>query len=125
LHGGVDCVSNAVVRSENHEDHDGVRRGGARRLPGDGCELAASAEAAVSNEAAAGRGATLHTGGEAILVLMDQPLTNARMTSEERVDAALEDSFPASDAPWWSLGVTSPPPEEAHGAEPVSVVGRS
>jgi hypothetical protein len=27
------------------------------------------------------------------------------MTPEERVDAALEDSFPASDAPWWTLGV--------------------
>jgi hypothetical protein len=38
---------------------------------------------------------------------MNLPLTDAPVTSEERIDAALEESFPASDAPWWSLGVTS------------------
>jgi hypothetical protein len=62
--------------------------------------------------------------GAAILVLMNLPSTDTPMTSEERIDAALEDSFPASDAPWWSLGVPSLPPG-TDVAEPASVVGPS
>jgi hypothetical protein len=57
---------------------------------------------------------------------MNLPSTDAPMTPEERIDAALEDSFPASDAPWWSLGVPSlPPVPGAHVAEPAPVVGDS
>jgi hypothetical protein len=55
---------------------------------------------------------------------MNLPSTDAPMTPEERIDAALEDSFPASDAPWWSLGVPSLLPE-AHVTEPAPVVGHS
>jgi hypothetical protein len=32
-------------------------------------------------------------------------MNDSPTTSEERVDATLEDSFPASDAPSWTLGV--------------------
>ena len=40
-------------------------------------------------------------------------MTGAPMTPEERIDAALEDSFPASDAPWWTLGVPGKSQPEA------------
>jgi hypothetical protein len=59
-----------------------------------------------------------------MLVLMNPPSTDSPMTSEERIDAALEESFPASDPPWWSLGVPSLLPE-ADGTEPAPVAGRS
>ncbi|MDB5857112.1 MAG: hypothetical protein JWQ76_801 [Ramlibacter sp.] len=61
----------------------------------------------ISNEAVALRGETLRTRGAAIFSLMNTPVNDAPMTPEERIDAALEESFPASDAPWWSLGVPS------------------
>jgi hypothetical protein len=70
------------------------------------------------------RGATLHAHGAATLRFMNLPSTDAPMTAEERIDTALAESFPASDPPWWSLGVPTLRPE-AHVTEPAPVIGRS
>jgi hypothetical protein len=45
------------------------------------------------------------------------------VTSEERIDTALEDSFPASDPAWWTLGVpaVAPTPHSETGTSPLPV----
>ena len=43
----------------------------------------------------------------------DEQLTNAS-ADENDIDQILADSFPASDAPPWTLGVTQPPPKNDH-----------
>jgi len=43
----------------------------------------------------------------------DEQLTNAGV-EESEIDQILADSFPASDAPPWTLGVTQPPTKNRH-----------
>jgi hypothetical protein len=43
-----------------------------------------------------------------------------RLAAERAVDSVLADSFPASDPPSWTLGITHPQPEQTTNAEAVA-----